>query len=643
MSKIPGLTALTKLSKLPRLTKLTDIFRDPVYVQVILTTVLIIVSLIVVFAITAAWYTNIISTDSLEFRSSEWGFTGNVDITSELVEAYPGSSATVPFSVTNPTEQTIAVSVDISKTQMSTDIKQRIYFYVDDTRTINGETVERTYINSLSNYQYILFPNQNLDISEEMNNFAPVKWEWTFDVLGFYFSGTVTPSSTIVDEYLIPVTYDYDAATFDGNGKLLTTNGTQTVTEFLAQISAADGFAGTVNPAAAVSECYPVEVDATGNGVWLYLCNYGEIELANETDTALGDAAAAGTDTAQFTAAMSIVGQQKKYETVEISSTQELNQALSDPDCELISLPNDLAIDSMITVPEGTEKVIDCNGNTIETVIAGDIFKVENSSLTIIDGNLQGGGTNSYAVSVTNGDVHLNNVTITDVERALNIKDNLGTGPDSSIHLSNCNITTDDVSVFICGNGVATSRDTRLIIDNSVINSTGYVGIFGNGSEGVFGTDVQIRNSEIFGYWGGIYQPQRIAKLAISDSTVSGYTGMAIKGGTVIINNSTVSGTDTTSGSVSPSAPALMGSGYSDTGDGLYVETNYNYPIDITITGEDTVISGFSGYAVRQHESTASSAKILISGGSYNSDVSAFLAENCVCTYTNGRYVVNQN
>jgi len=64
-------------------------------------------------------------------------------------------------------------------------------------------------------------------------------------------------------------------------------------------------------------------------------------------------------------------------------------------------------------------------------------------------------------------------------------------------------------------------------------------------------------------------------------STVQGFSGIAIKGGTMVVTDSTVIG----NGSTEWEEPAVMVSGCSNTGDGIYVETGYGYDISVTLNG----------------------------------------------------------
>ena len=154
-----------------------------------------------------------------------------------------------------------------------------------------------------------------------------------------------------------------------------------------------------------------------------------------------------------------------------------------------------------------------------------------------------------------------------------------------------------------------------------------YGGIWFNGSS--YGTDTEIKNSRVSGLYAAIYQPQRNSLLTIENSVLLGNTGIAVKGGTVNIINSAVTGTGNELVDV-PQEP-LYGSGFTDTGDGVYLENNYaNALPKVYISGENTRIIGATGaHAVRMfpESSVIYPATIEISGGRYSTDVNEYCTD----------------
>ena len=161
------------------------------------------------------------------------------------------------------------------------------------------------------------------------------------------------------------------------------------------------------------------------------------------------------------------------------------------------------------------------------------------------------------------------------------------------VRLSNCTLKTvgdEQVGVHVFGNGAASSSRTVLLVENCTIEST-FAGILGNGSDDCYGTDIQVLNSTVKGKYAGIYQPQRGSRLLVQNSTVEGMTGIAVKGGTVTIRNCIVNGTAEEGFLPTEDQVKASRNGWLDTGAGVYVEANYDWADEITLTITDSTIS----------------------------------------------------
>ena len=120
----------------------------------------------------------------------------------------------------------------------------------------------------------------------------------------------------------------------------------------------------------------------------------------------------------------------------------------------------------------------------------------------------------------------------------------------------------------------------------------------------------------------------------IETSLLTGWTGIAVKGGTVNIESSVIRGTGESF------EPTYSLSGWTDTGDGVYLEANYEWSTEVNLTGSCTVTSAY-GEALRMFSPDAENAKITVSGGTYSTDVSQYLAEGCTVSETEGGFAVN--
>ncbi len=626
------------------------IIHNRLYRQFALAVLSLILCISLVFAITTAWYSNVIHSNSLNFEAAPWGFEGSVTIGTDIITAAPGSRGTIPITVTNPTDQIISMKVNISKSQISDfDIQKRIYFYADETVTENGEIIDKVYINKLNNYDYTLLGGQEFVSGTEKNNSTQIKWEWVYDVLGYYVLGKIDPErgSMITEDYLRPVEYDYDQATFDEDGNLLTVDGKKTVEEFLSELTAADGYEGVIDIGAVRDGYYPIDLDENGYGVWLYLCSRGEIEYLMTVDTMLGAAAAETAGNAsQFSAVLNIIGQQKKLNITEVRTSDAFALAFEDEACDMIKLTSDISASRPVRVPSDKEMIVDLNGYTLTSSVTGELITAEHgSAISVINGTIKGEGSQKYAIYTNGAQLSLIDVNISDMYNAVYIKDRDGNKNDSRVFISGCDITCENAAVIIIGNGRETERMTRLSIDNTKLVSEKYIGLTGDGStggDGSWGTDILISNSNISGYYGGIYQPQQDSYMKIVDSEITGYTPIAVKGGEMLIENCKITAKDE-KGDIYPTPPQFTAGGYTDTGDGVYVETNYKWSISVTITGENTLITSEEGTAVRMYEPDAANALITITGGSYDSDVSEFLvADEYECIYGGEYYTVRK-
>lgn len=611
--------------------------RKRVYRQALLAGMLIILTVVIMFAVTSAWYTNIVQSSGLVFETSVWGFEGTVFVSEGGIKAAPGDEGIIELVAENESSELTAVSLNVSKAQMDEMMRKRIFFYIDTSKVRNNETMERIYLSNQDSYTYLLFSNQSLLLTETIHNDALLKWHWVYDVLGYYVQGTFVDGTMMVSEYLRPIEYEFDEArtTFTGgNGQLATIDGSKTAGQFLRELSAKDGYAGIIDISKAETTYdgriyYPVAVnEATGEGVWAYLCTYSEIMTNTREDTTLGQQAGQGI-LPVYTATLTIAAQNSNYEAVQVSTSaaliDQINQALYSGTKAIIQLGGDVTLTQPLVIGNSMSQqvMVDLNGNTL-TVDSGTyaekaagIQVSEGSALTLMNGTLTG-TSRGYALSCSAAEIALSNVSITGVETALDVRDNkaVGTG-DSKIRLEGCLINCSEEGIYLSGNGSDSAQTTQLIIENTTIDS-GYIGVMGNGSNNQAGTDIQIICSVVKGYWAGVYHPQADSVLVISEgSSVSGYTGLTVKGGSVQILDSSIAGT----GAQNTPTSAPM-SGFNDTGDAIYIESNYGTEILVEIRGNSIVDSTYA-QALRIFPNS-SNVKVSIYGGTFSSDVSEY-------------------
>lgn len=617
------------------------IAKENIYKQAGMAGMAVVVTIVLIFAMTVAWYSNVVHTDDLVFQASSWkfDFEGAIEIETEKQEIAPGDSGIVNLQLTNDSDEAITVLVNATKdANVSELMRERIYFYVDDSQIINGEVVDRIYVNETDEYAYTVLGKNTLVLNETYHSDAYLKWEWVYDVLGYYVSGSVQDSGSVkIDDYMRPVIYDYDTAMFDSKGNLITVEGGVSKAEFLQELFETDGYAGRTVTSPTAKGYYPVVVDEdSGYGIWLYLCTKSEIEYATSWDNQISKGDTDGKQYS-FSGRLLLSGQQKREAEVQVTTASELETQLNTSGIDKVTLGGNLTLSDTIQLTDARQVVLDLNGKTLTVPSGKNGFEVqEGSALTVMNGNVVGSGSNAVAFQSVGGEVTLSKVTVSDVYRAVHVEDYKGAGMDSRVKITDCSLSSSDVTVMIRGNGNASARRTYLLIEKSTITSNN-MAVVGNGNDTQKGIDIEIIESKIDGKWAGIYHPQRASSMRIIDSTITGYTAVAIKGGTVTIKDTTLHGTG------DKQEPKIQGSGFTDTGDAIFVETGYNTDIILNISGNKTVVKSDHSYALQVFEANSKYVSVSISGGTYSSDITKYLAKGY--TYTtnaDGTWVVGE-
>ena len=619
--------------------------------KVLLAGLTVVLTIVILFAMTSAWYTNIVQTSNLMFEAEAWGFDGDITVGTEAITAAPGDSGVVNLEVQNTSQNISAISVNVSKLGMIDQMQQRLYLYVDTHMNRDGETMDRVYLNSQEGYTYTVFANGNLTLTESVSNAPQLKWQWVYDVLGYYVLAQCREvegvDKTTVQEYLRPIEYDYDEATTilsggpitstiveteeetgegEENGEaaetgeetkteaaepitmdIVTVDGTRSPEKFLVELSKTDGYAGIIDPAKVTGDgYYPVAVDEeTGYGVYAYLCNYTEIQNATAFDTELGRLASekkAGNLTEeqikelQYTVTLTISAQQNESTAINVTTLDSLQKAITEHKADVVQLSDNIGIPSgqSLVIPENTRVMVDLNGKQIQCESNKAIEALQGSSLTMLNGYVKGpdNGSKSYGVYTTGAEVVMSEVDVTGFQYGIYLGDNVTDNPmDSRVHMVNCVVDAENYAVFVNGNGAQSAQKTQMLIEKCTLTSGGIV-LTSNGNSDRYGTDIQIIDSTITAHetgenearGHGIYHPQRDSTMRIVNSTVSGYCGVVVKGGHVSIENSKIYATG------AYQQGELSKSGFTDTGDAVYVETGFGFEILLEISGADTVL-----------------------------------------------------
>lgn len=623
-----------------------------IYKQAGLALTAILVTVALLFAMSTAWYSNVLEAGSLTFQAEKWELNADHVSSNGNVVAQPGARGILPVSYKNTSDSIVNAYVNVSKEDMKTELKKRVYFYTEAPYTVerkgnvegesNKETVARRYLTNGTAAPYTVLSMGQLTMSDDFCTVdTPIYWEWVYDLLGYYVRLEPTGDGSVIEkEYLRPIVYDYDKATFDENGNLATVDGKH-MDHFLQDITAEDGYlnkfveSNITTDSKTGTKYYTVDNDnqnTLGYYTAIRLLTKQEIAEANLWDT---EHAGASFNNVKIT----ITGEAANVDMINVGTTEELTKALKSENGGYIRLSGNLELTENITVSAKEPVILDLNGATLTgSATGGDLFTVgKGGELTVINGTIKNSAGNTTLFGVNNGKLTVSNVTATaegESQWGIYIQDNNGTTAqdgDSIVYITHSTISTGQPTVMVIGNNTTTAQKTRCVIENSTLTS-GYVTVCGNGKTVSGGTAIEIKDSIITGKYAAVYHPQDNSTLHAENSTFTGNTGIAVKGGSMTLHNCAVTG-DGTKGD-----PTFQSSGFSDTGAGIYLEAGYDRDsILITVTGEKTMVKT-TGYgnqsAVLLYNDTTNpknnktrKARIAISGGTYSSDVKVYLAD----------------
>ena len=159
--------------------------------------------------------------------------------------------------------------------------------------------------------------------------------------------------------------------------------------------------------------------------------------------------------------------------------------------------------------------------------------------------------------------------------------------------------------------------NVNVTLDNCEVNlASGGLGVYVNGSNS--NAEIQIvNNSNIYvpsdGI--GIYFPPKTGALTVNNSSVTGGTGIAVKGGNVYIQ-----GNSTITGSGQEVDPSNQQSGVSNTGDAIYVDGSYDRAIQVKVENGNIRSTNAEPLQLAS-ASTSASQDITVTGGRYSKSI----------------------
>lgn len=657
-----------------------------IYRQAALAGLTVVLTVIILFAVTSAWYTNVVQSSGLVFQAEAWGFDGDIFVNDTAIQAAPGDTGVVHLEIANNSDSISAISLNVSKANMKDLMKKRLYFYVDTRMNRNGEVMDRVYLNNYESYTYTLFGQGKLMLTEQTNNAPQLKWQWVYDVLGYYVlgqpvsyaaeaseedqTGETLPEESLtrmnIRDYLRPIEYEYEKAGFsmeeDENGSLVTKLETidgLTPEAFLRNLFQKDGYRGNYVGEPVAGGYYPVDVDPeTGYGVYAYLCTPSNVVMENEEDRKLGELAykvekreyisEENKKLLSSQAVLNISAQKNESTAVNVSTLKGLQDSIDQGTADVIQLGSDIHIskNNTLMISGDTRVMVDLNGYTV-TSETGNAIKVQpGGHLTMLNGTMNCSELDpkikECAVYATGAEVVLSQVEMTGYDYGIYVGDNDGGNLlDSRVHMLGCKINAGTCAVLVSGNGLLSAQKSQLIVERCELYSD-LLTICGNGTatgNGQWGTDIQVISSQVHGnvdkYASGIYHPQKDSTLRVYDSVVTGYNGIAIKGGHVSIVGSTIEGKG------AKQEPSVSNSGFTDTGDAVYIDAGYGYEILLEVGniapgadgagGVESKLTSLHSNSLQVYEKNATNVAVKISGGLFQEELpKKYLVENAV-------------
>lgn len=469
-----------------------------IYKQAGLALTAILVTVALLFAMSTAWYSNVLEAGSLTFQAEKWELNADHVSSNGNVVAQPGARGILPVSYKNTSDSIVNAYINVSKEQMEVPLQKRIYFYTETPYTVgsgeNTETVARRYLTNSTAAPYTVLSMGQLTMSDDFCTVdTPIYWEWVYDLLGYYVRLEPTDDGSVIEkEFLRPIVYDYDKATFNADGNLATVDG-EHFEKFLLKLSETDGY---LNIFTADKKTY---TDATNNTTTTYyvvdntdentLGYYTAIRLLTKQEIAeanLWDTEHAG---ASFNnVKITITGETANVDMINVGTTGDLTKALQSENGGYIRLSGNLELTENITVSAKKPVILDLNGATLTgSAAGGNLFTVgKGGELTVINGTINNSAGNTTLFGVNNGKLTVSNVTATaegESQWGIYIQDNNGTTAqdgDSIVYITHSTISTGQPTVMVIGNNTTTAQKTRCVIENSTLTS-GYVTVCGNG------------------------------------------------------------------------------------------------------------------------------------------------------------------
>lgn len=313
-----------------------------------------------------------------------------------------------------------------------------------------------------------------------------------------------------------------------------------------------------------------------------------------------------------------------------------------------------------VTVEAGKNITLDLKGKTVtgkdnaavlvnggsltvkdSTVTAEPVVSDDYKTVTYTSGVLEAGAGKQHAVQVYNsGTFVLESGTVSSTGNCGIYAGATGSGKGT--------VTVKGGYVHAREYGVgAINEGTTLNINGGVIVADDNAAVAGNGSDGMGGTTININGGTMIGHIEskdyiacGVYHPQD-GTLNITGGTIvaDGGVGVLMRGGSASITGGTIIATGTGTGKVGDST--ILSGHY-----GVLYDTQSGYPglgddSAVSISGSASVSAVDDCIAVRANAGEDENDRVVVSGGTFNQDVTDFVIDgNKTVDDGNGNWVL---
>ena len=255
-------------------------------------------------------------------------------------------------------------------------------------------------------------------------------------------------------------------------------------------------------------------------------------------------------------------------------------------------LVNDYTGDDSFSASSGVKGIVDLNGKTFTTLSTALNFLYSNVDMTIQNGKIQAFNDNPS-------------------------KDNLNVGfiGDSDQEVSNIKLALKDVDIesnYYRGFDLhGTDKDLHLTLDHSTLTMT--------------------REDSY-----GIYMPAQESSVTLkNNSTIKAGTGIAVKGGTLNVENSHVLSHGQ---EFVPSTGAQ--SRFDETGDAIYVDGSYKFPISVNVKNSEVKSEHAKAMRDLFVAEDSKDTTIVAESGKFSSDVMKYVPDDKAALKVDSNYII---